>query len=244
MSAHFHTGFEWQTVSLIARGVALALDYIHSCNIIHRSVRASHVLITDTGMIKLTGFRHAIELSELSRRRSYRYTCDSQGIPWKAPELLEQSCVGFDTKIDIYSFGILMCELFNGDVPFSDFEDSTLIMLEKLRGKQPLLMDKSTLESNPLYLDDEKYDPYLKRKIPKTWHLLVSTLTTRPPHKRPTAKMILKHNALKFTQGSLVEKLEPVRPMTKENLRSQVRITDPYCSSQDVSTEATVEWEY
>lgn len=102
MSAHFHTGFEWQTVSLIARGVALALDYIHSCNIIHRSVRASHVLITDTGMIKLTGFRHAIELSELSRRRSYRYTCDSQGIPWKAPELLEQSCVGFDTKIDIY----------------------------------------------------------------------------------------------------------------------------------------------
>lgn len=85
-----------------------------------------------------------------------------------------------------------MCELFNGDVPFSDFEDSTLIMLEKLRGKQPLLMDKSTLESNPLYLDDEKYDPYLKRKIPKTWHLLVSTLTTRPPHKRPTAKMILK----------------------------------------------------
>ena len=94
------------------------------------------------------------------------------------------------------SFGIFLCELFNGAVPFSDLGVGTLIMLEKLRGKQPLLMDKSTLESNPLFTEDEKYIPFLKRKIPKTWHLLISTLTTRCPEKRPTAKAVLKVNFL------------------------------------------------
>ena len=92
-----------------------------------------------------------------------------------------------------FSFGILLCELLNGTPPFLDLVDSSLILLQKLRGKQPLLMDKTTLDStNALFIEDEKYHPYLKRKIPKTWHLLVSTLTTRSPSKRPSAKMILK----------------------------------------------------
>merc|ERR1739848_958577 len=81
MIVHFCHGFPWQTVSLIARGVALALDYIHSSNIIHRSVRASHVLITEKGIPKLTGFRYAMELSD--ENKSFKYSYDAQGILWK-----------------------------------------------------------------------------------------------------------------------------------------------------------------
>jgi len=222
LHAHFHHGFDWQTVSLIARGVALGLEYIHSSNIIHRSIRASHVLITDTGMIKLSGFRYAIEMADIGRNRiEHSYLCDPEGIPWKSPELLEQNCSGYNIKSDMYSFGIFLCELFNGAVPFSDLGVGTLIMLEKLRGKQPLLMDKSTLESNPLFTEDEKYIPFLKRKIPKTWHLLISTLTTRCPEKRPTAKAVLKQNAFKLTQGCLKEKLEPINAYTLDALRRE-----------------------
>jgi len=242
--AHFHHGFEFQTVSLIARGVALALDYLHQSGVIHRSVRASHVLVTDTGGVKLGGFRHALELAHTDRhKRAHTYTYDSQGIPWKAPELLEQNCAGYDSKVDIYSFGILICELFNGSAPFLDLEEPTLIMLEKLRGKQPLLMDKSTLESagqNGQYAED-RYDPYWKRKIPKTWHLLVAALTTRPPHKRPAAKIILKHNALKFAQGSLVEKLEPVRPI--QDIQEGIEPSTLPDMSDCLPESGSVQWE-
>ena len=90
-------------VSLIARGVALGLEYIHSSNIIHRSIRASHVLITDTGMIKLSGFRYAIEMADIGRNRiEHSYLCDPEGIPWKSPELLEQNCSGYNIKSDMY----------------------------------------------------------------------------------------------------------------------------------------------
>jgi hypothetical protein len=35
-------------------------------------------------------------------KKDFNYTYDSQGLPWKAPELLEQNCNGFNTKTDIY----------------------------------------------------------------------------------------------------------------------------------------------
>ena len=94
------------------------------------------------------------------------------GLPWKAPELLEQNCHGFGTKIDIYryclfvfgydprtnsSLGIFACEIVNGSIPFLD-KAPTLIMLEKLKGSQPLVMDRTTLDE---HLGDE-FDLYLK----------------------------------------------------------------------------------
>ena len=38
-----------------------------------------------------------------------------------------------------------MCEILNGSIPFLD-KAPTLILLEKLKGSQPLVMDRTTLE--------------------------------------------------------------------------------------------------
>ena len=58
------------------------------------------------------------------------------------------------------SLGILMCELLNGIVPFID-KPPTLIMLEKLRGSQPRLMDKTTIDET-IALENANYAIYLK----------------------------------------------------------------------------------
>ena len=124
--------------SQIARGVIHGLEYCHDQvvvylfflfnlifnlikGIIHRSIRASHVFITHQGQVRISGFRYAIELkvSILSminvlkletkdKRRSHEYRFEEVGLPWKAPELLEQNCQGFGTKIDIYRFFIFL----------------------------------------------------------------------------------------------------------------------------------------
>ena len=115
------------------------------------------------------------------------------GLPWKAPELLEQNCHGFGTKIDIYryclfvfdndprtglSLGIFACEIVNGSIPFLD-KAPTLIMLEKLKGSQPLVMDRTTLDE---HLGDG-FDLYLKAEAKLLKKYILEFQKHSPQHK-------------------------------------------------------------
>lgn len=254
ISAHFKSGLPLSAVILILRGVCRSLQYCHQQKIVHRSVRASHVFITHTGQVKLSGFRYAVELINshgLEMRKSHEYKFDPVGLPWKAPEILEQNCAGFNQKIDVYSVGILLCELLNGVVPYAD-KPPTLIMLEKLKGCQPLVMDKSTISQE--YEDHPDYQVYMLRKIPKDFHRLVQDLTSKRPEKRPSAKYILKMSKnlgnSSLEVGMLTEKLLPLKPMTTESIEKQLRekinkADAPIRPNNDANTNSIpIEWDY
>ena len=63
----------------------------------------------------------------------------------------------YNEKADIYSLAVTACELANGLVPFSEMP-GTLMLLEKLRGAAPKLLDQSTYEMDipDIPADDEK----------------------------------------------------------------------------------------
>lgn len=57
----FKSGFPEPIATLILRDLLQALDYLHRRHFIHRSVRASHILLEENRAV-LTGFRDCVSL--------------------------------------------------------------------------------------------------------------------------------------------------------------------------------------
>ena len=145
MNSYFSTGFPELLVALILRDVLQGLEYLHRKGFIHRSIRASHILINQTKAV-LCGFRECTSMWVNGERAKQLHELPANSIKslnWLAPEVLEQNLSGYKEKSDIYSVGITTCELANGLEPFSNMP-TTFMLTEKIRGNQPVLLDCST----------------------------------------------------------------------------------------------------
>ena len=97
-------------------------------------------------------FRYCTPLHSTGESRSNLYNFPLHGVAgnlsWLAPEMLQQNLLGYNETSDIYSLAVTLCEMANGIVPFSEMPP-TLMLLEKLRGAAPKLMDASTMGDPP-----------------------------------------------------------------------------------------------
>ncbi|KAM9788514.1 LIM domain kinase 1-like [Neosynchiropus ocellatus] len=122
-------GFSWSVRVGYAKDIAAGMAYLHSMNVIHRDLNSYNclvkknqsVVVADFGLARLVmeERRHkkasSLErpakgaLSELRRQdRRKRYTV--VGNPyWMAPEMIHGKT--YDERVDIFSFGIMLCEI-------------------------------------------------------------------------------------------------------------------------------------
>ena len=104
--------FDERTAAQILRETISALQYLHSFKppIIHRDIKPENLLLNNGGRVLLADFGWS-NFSDGDVRKTFCGTPE-----YIAPEMLLKK--GHDTRVDIWSIGVLMFELLAGYSPF------------------------------------------------------------------------------------------------------------------------------
>jgi serine/threonine-protein kinase len=95
---------------------ARALEYIHGHDLVHRDIKPDNVLITRTGVVKLTDLGVAKSLTE---DPGLTLTGHSVGTPWYMSPEQARNAKDADGRSDIYALGCVLYYCLAGRPPFS-----------------------------------------------------------------------------------------------------------------------------
>ena len=175
-------------VASVLKEVLQGLSYFHDHNQIHRDVKAGNILLASDGTVHLGDFGVASKLRIGNNARTFA------GSPcWMAPEVVEGGVYGYDSKADIWSFGITALELVKGAPPLIEYPPMKVILL--IRNSDPPHLGR-----------EEEFDSSFKE--------IVNSCLQRDPQKRPTAEVLLKKKFFSKAKGSeyILENLIPYLP--------------------------------
>lgn len=166
-----HGKFEEGVVSSLTRQTLSGLAYLHREGILHRDLKADNILLDLDGTCKISDFG-------ISKKTDNIYGNDAsnsmQGsVFWMAPEVVRSQGQGYSAKVDIWSLGCVVLEMFAGRRPWSKEETvGAIYKLGSLNEAPPIPDDVATTIS------------------PVAVAFMFDCFTINPPE-RPTADTLL-----------------------------------------------------
>ncbi|TKX24569.1 protein kinase domain-containing protein 17 [Elsinoe australis] len=149
-----HGKFEESVVSSLTRQTLEGLAYLHREGILHRDLKADNILLDLDGTCKISDFG----ISKKSRNPYNNDISNSmQGsVFWMAPEVIraqsqadanaDNSNQGYSAKVDIWSLGCVVLEMFAGNRPWSKEEAiGAIFKLGSLNQAPPIPDDVSSV---------------------------------------------------------------------------------------------------
>ena len=141
-----------------ASHVAQGMKHLHDHDVIHRDLKSPNVLLTEAWVAKLCDFGSARELT-------HTVTTEQAGTyRWMSPEIMTAAKARINKKCDLFSYGMILFELFAHHIPYSDKEN----------------------EVDVLKCITEGVRPPIPTTLPPGLHSLLKSCWEEDPCKRPT----------------------------------------------------------
>jgi serine/threonine-protein kinase TNNI3K len=243
----------WSTKLRLALGIAHGIQYLHNANppMIHRDLKSPNVLVDDSWHAKIADFG-TLRLSEIvstarnltSRVGMKQPQAEPEPDPmvmtgvvgttrWMAPEVIRGEKY-YTSKVDIYSFGLILWELIEGQLPFESTRWNHEIEKLVLRGVRP-----------PVQTD----------LCPIRWNMLLVTCWQADPKDRPTIQEVISSlqriareetldtNEPRFTgMSSMYSMTQSTRSSTMFNMSAASLSSSAASSPSTTRTKRTREW--
>jgi len=163
----------------LALDTARGMDYLHAKRIVHFDLKAANMLIgwkEGSPSAKVCDFG-------LSKTRSNTYcsgvTSLRGTLPWTAPEIIHTP-KAVTEKVDVYSFGIVMWELWTGREPYDGLNYHALLhAMTSCRGMRPVLPGAPDWDGEPL------------PELAPDWVALMVACWAEEPTSRPSFRAIV-----------------------------------------------------
>ncbi|KAH7369889.1 hypothetical protein BKA65DRAFT_387309 [Rhexocercosporidium sp. MPI-PUGE-AT-0058] len=143
-----HGKFEETVVSSLTRQTLSGLAYLHREGILHRDLKADNILLDLDGTCKISDFG-------ISKKTDNIYGNDAsnsmQGsVFWMAPEVVRSQGQGYSAKVDIWSLGCVVLEMFAGRRPWSKEEIVGAIYKLGSLNEAPPIPDDVSMNISPV----------------------------------------------------------------------------------------------
>lgn len=143
-----HGKFEEVVVSSLTRQTLAGLAYLHREGILHRDLKADNILLDLDGTCKISDFG-------ISKKTDNIYGNDAsnsmQGsVFWMAPEVVRSQGQGYSAKVDIWSLGCVVLEMFAGRRPWSKEETVGAIYKLGSLNEAPPIPDDVAMSISPV----------------------------------------------------------------------------------------------
>ena len=172
--------------------VLSALAFLHSLGVIHRDIKSDSILLSLDGTAKLSDFGFCAQVTAKTKQRQ-----SLVGTPyWMAPEMVAR--LPYGPEVDIWSLGILIIEMLEGEPP--NFDDPPMAAMQQIK--------------------DSHHAPRLASTTPRSLQLtsFLDRVLVKEQHKRETAANLLKSTFIKSAPGSAAVKQLLERTKGRENI--------------------------
>jgi serine/threonine protein kinase len=111
-----------------------AVQYAHGHQVIHRDIKPTNILVTESGQVRLLDFGVAKLLAHEDEQTDLTHLFGKALTPeYASPELIRGDPIGPTT--DVYALGVVLYELLAGSRPYRLMVGSSMLRLEQTVGK-------------------------------------------------------------------------------------------------------------